>query len=138
MRHFFVFVALVAVMGLGIGCQNKKGAATATGLKRVHFDFNSAGIREDMGRILDANAGYLKTHKDLKVTIEGHCDERGTNEYNLALGDRRVNSVERYLTNKGVGNNRLKTVSYGEERPTCTKHNETCWWENRRGDFVAD
>ena len=138
MKHFFVLVALLAVTGLNTGCQNKKGAATATGLKRVHFDFDSASIRGDMAKALDANAGYLKKHKDLKVTIEGNCDERGTNEYNLALGDRRANSVERYLTNKGIGNNRLKTVSYGEERPVCGKHNEPCWWENRRADFIAD
>ncbi|MBI2340252.1 MAG: peptidoglycan-associated lipoprotein Pal [Deltaproteobacteria bacterium] len=138
MKYLSFLFALAAVAVLYAGCQNKKGVETAVGLKRVHFDFDSSAIRDDMAKVLDANAGYLKRHKDLKITIEGNCDERGTNEYNLALGDRRAGAVERYLTGQGVGGNRLKTVSYGEEKPICSKHSETCWWENRRADFITD
>lgn len=126
---------LLIMLFVGVGCQSKRGPATATSLKRVHFDFNSAGIRSDMARILDANARYLKKHASTKVVIAGNCDERGTNEYNMALGDRRAKTVRTYLVRKGIGGSRMGTVSYGEERPLDTGHNEAAWYMNRRADF---
>lgn len=132
---FLGLAALLMITSFGVGCQNKKGPATATSLKRIHFDFNSAGIRSDMSRILDANARYLKKHKNTKIIVAGHCDERGTNEYNLALGDRRAKIVRTYLVRKGVNGNRMRTVSYGEERPLDPGHNEAAWYMNRRAEF---
>lgn len=117
-------------------CQGKRGASTASGLNRVHFDTDRASIRPDMAKVLDANASYLKSHPKLKVTVEGNCDERGTNEYNLALGERRADAAKDYLTNRGVSDSRLKTVSYGEEHPLQKGHNEAAWYMNRRDDFT--
>ncbi len=100
-------------------------------LKAVHFDFDRATIRAEDVALLDENAEWLKGNQHL-VLIEGHADERGTNEYNLALGERRAKAVRDHLVNKGVAADRINTVSYGEERPTCTEKNEVCWKENRR------
>jgi peptidoglycan-associated lipoprotein len=100
-------------------------------LKTVHFDFDKASIRAEDVAVLDQNAEWLKGNQHL-VLIEGHADERGTNEYNLALGERRAKAVRDHLVNKGIPADRLNTVSYGEERPTCTEKNEACWKENRR------
>ena len=83
---------------------------------------------------LNSNAQVVKDGK-LRVTIEGHCDERGTNEYNLALGDRRAQSAKNYLINLGVDPTSMDTISYGEERPACMQHDESCWWQNRRAEF---
>lgn len=127
-----VIFALVFVLG----CQGKKGPVSAQSLNRVNFDFDSATIRPDMVSVLEENAGYLKNHPSLSVVIEGHCDERGTNEYNLALGDERAGSVENFLSSQGVSNERLRTVSYGEERPLDAGHGESAWYENRRADFL--
>jgi len=105
-------------------------------LKDVFFDFDRYDIRASDARILDANAAWLKTNNDL-VLIEGHCDERGTNEYNLALGERRAKSTMNYLVGQGVQANRITIISYGEERPTCTEHSEACWAKNRRAHFLV-
>ena len=132
-----VHLVLVATMSLTLAtaCQNKKGPNASNALKTVHFDFDSATIRSDMAKILDGNAGYLKKHAQLKVLLEGNCDERGTNEYNLALGERRATTAKSYLTGKGISGSRLKTISYGEERPVAKGHNEAAWYQNRRVDF---
>ena len=105
-------------------------------LKDVFFDFDRYDIRAGDARILDGNAAWLKTNNDL-VLIEGHCDERGTNEYNLALGERRAKATMNYLVGQGVQANRITIISYGKERPTCTEHTEGCWARNRRSHFLV-
>lgn len=137
MKHFVLPVIILAVtLSMGTACQNKKGPATASGLKRVHFDFDSASIRPDMVAILDSNAKYLKKNAKLNIVVEGHCDERGTNEYNLALGDRRASQTKSYLVKQGASSKNLKTVSYGEEQPLEKGHSEASWYMNRRAEFV--
>ncbi len=106
-------------------------------LKDIHFDFDKYDIRPGDAKVLDANATWLKSKPDLLVLIEGHCDERGTNEYNLALGERRAKAAMNYLVSQGVQANRITIISYGEERPLCTEHNESCWARNRRDHFLV-
>ena len=106
-------------------------------LKPIYFDFDKYDIRPGDRRILDANAQWLKEHANQLVLIEGHCDERGTNEYNLALGERRARAAMDYLTSKGIAGNRLQIISYGEERPLCHERNEACWARNRRDHFLV-
>ncbi|MGE5248211.1 MAG: peptidoglycan-associated lipoprotein Pal [Verrucomicrobiota bacterium] len=103
--------------------------------KNIHFDFDKSFIREDAKPGLQAVADYMKAHPDAKVRIEGHCDERGTAEYNMALGERRATSAKKYLVGLGIDASRLSTISYGKERPLCTEHNEECWQRNRRAVF---
>jgi peptidoglycan-associated lipoprotein len=102
----------------------------------IHFDFDQYVLKPEAMRILDKKADYLRAHPEARVLIEGHCDERGTNEYNLALGDRRANSAKDYLMKSGVAESRMTTISYGEERPVCTESMESCWWRNRRDNFM--
>jgi peptidoglycan-associated lipoprotein len=106
-------------------------------LKDVYFDFDKATIRPDAARTLNASAAWLVEHPGHAVLIEGHCDERGTNEYNLALGDRRAQAARNYLVSRGVAASRFRTISYGEERPVCAERTEACWWKNRRAHFLA-
>src|SRR5437588_1278381 len=101
-----------------------KDFAAIDALKPIHFDFDRYEIRPGDRRILDANAQWLKANAKQLVLIEGHCDERGTNEYNLGLGDRRAKATMNYLVGQGVQASRITLVSYGEERPVCTEHNE--------------
>jgi len=103
----------------------------------VLFDFDKYNIRDDARPTLDAIASYLKQNAQVNITIEGNCDERGTNEYNLALGERRAKSARDYLSSLGVSPSRISVVTYGEEKPVCTEQNETCWQKNRRDHFVA-
>jgi len=105
-------------------------------LKDVFFDFDKYDIRPGDAKILDTDAAWLKSNNNL-VLIEGHCDERGTNEYNLALGERRAKSTMNYLVAQGVQASRITIISYGEERPTCTDHTEGCWAKNRRAHFLV-
>ena len=105
-------------------------------LKDVFFDFDKYDIRTSNAKALDTNAARLKTNNSL-VPIEGHCDERGTNEYNLALGERRAKATMNYLVGQGVQANRITIISYGKERPTCTEHSEGCWAKNRRAHFLV-
>jgi peptidoglycan-associated lipoprotein len=106
-------------------------------LQDIHFDFDKYNIRPGDAKILDANAGWLKSNPNHLVLIEGHCDERGTNEYNLALGERRAKSTMNYLVSQGVQANRITIISYGEERPVCTEKTEACWAKNRRSHFLV-
>jgi peptidoglycan-associated lipoprotein len=106
-------------------------------LSDIHFDFDKYDIRPDDGKILDANAGWLKSNANNLVLIEGHADERGTNEYNLALGERRAKATMNYLVSQGIQANRITIISYGEERPLCTESNEACWAKNRRAHFLV-
>ncbi len=108
-------------------------------VKDVYFDYDKYDIRADAEGVLRSNSSSLKdimaTYSGVRILVEGHCDERGTNEYNLALGDRRATSARDYLVNTGVTASRLSTVSYGEERPQCTSEDESCWQRNRRAHF---
>jgi len=106
-------------------------------LAEVHFDFDKTEIREGDRQILNKNAEVLKRFDFLRVTVEGHCDERGTVEYNLALGERRSKAAYDYLVALGVPAARLKTVSYGKEVPVCAQSNEECWARNRRAHFTV-
>jgi len=99
----------------------------------VHFDFDKFDIREDDRSTLQRQASWLSKYPAVRVTVEGHCDDRGTREYNLALGARRANAVKEYLVSLGVSSARVDTISYGKERPICTEENEDCWAQNRRG-----
>jgi peptidoglycan-associated lipoprotein len=103
---------------------------------RVHFAFDSSAIDDDARAIIEAHASYLAANPSIKVSLEGNCDERGTREYNLALGERRSQSVEKMMKVLGVAASRIKTVSYGEEKPLCQEHNESCWRQNRRVEIV--
>jgi peptidoglycan-associated lipoprotein len=105
-------------------------------LKDVLFDFDKYDIRPGDAKVLDANAAWLKSNDNL-VLIEGHCDERGTNEYNLALGERRAKSTMNYLVSQGIQASRITIISYGEERPVCTEKTEECWAKNRRAHFLV-
>ena len=102
----------------------------------IHFDFDKYDIQSDDKPTLQKVASWLLTNTSVKLLIEGHCDERGTNEYNLALGDRRAKAARDYLTALGLASNRIEMISYGEEKPLCTEKSEECWEKNRRAHFV--
>jgi len=102
----------------------------------AYFDLDKADIRSDARAALAKTADFLRNYPQVRVVIEGHCDERGSTEYNLALGDRRAAAVKEYLVSLGIGADRMSTVSYGKEKPFCMESNEACWQKNRRGHFV--
>ena len=102
----------------------------------VYFDFDKYALRMDARDRLRKNAEFMKSYPMLEFGLEGHCDERGTNEYNLALGERRANAAKDYLVSLGVSASQVRTISYGEEKPFCAGHDESCWQKNRRGHFV--
>ncbi len=105
-------------------------------LKRIHFDFDKYSIREDMKPILEQNAQWLLKHSTIVVTLDGHCDERGTEEYNMALGEKRAESAKKYLTDLGVPAERMKTVSYGKIKPLVKGVDEESYFMNRRDEFT--
>lgn len=108
-------------------------------LKSVYFDYDKYDIRPDAKATLMDNAkqlmDYFAKYPTAKVRLEGNCDERGTNEYNLSLGQKRADAVKNFLINYGIPANKITTISYGEEKPVCTQSEESCWWKNRRVDF---
>jgi peptidoglycan-associated lipoprotein len=106
-------------------------------LKQIFFAFDKSDIRPGDAKVLDATAAYLKANPSQLVLIEGHCDERGTAEYNLALGERRAKSAMNYLVSNGIEAGRITTISYGKERPVCSEHAETCWARNRNDTFLT-
>lgn len=111
--------------------------ATGNGLLgHVYFDFDKYELRPDARERLAKNADFMKDHPEFMFTIEGHCDERGTNEYNMALGDRRAHAAQSYLMSLGVPASRLNLISYGEESPQCNESGESCWSRNRRAHFI--
>jgi peptidoglycan-associated lipoprotein len=105
-------------------------------IKDVYFDYDKADIRGDQQASVQADVQFLSQHTNINLTIEGHCDERGSTEYNIALGDKRANAVKEALVTGGISASRIKTISYGKEKPFCTESNEACWQQNRRGHFV--
>lgn len=111
----------------------KKAADAA--LQTIHFDYDKAEIKEKDRAILQGIADFMKAFPAAKLEIEGHCDERGTNEYNLALGNKRAAAALAYLKTLGVDEARFTTISYGKEKPLCTEAKEACWSQNRRGEF---
>jgi peptidoglycan-associated lipoprotein len=108
----------------------------AQNIRDVYFDYDKSAIRPDQQASVQADAQFLNQHSGITFTIEGHCDERGSTEYNLALGDSRASAVKNALVAAGVNTNRIKTISYGKEKPFCMESNEACWQQNRRGHFV--
>ena len=136
-----------AVLG---GATTGSAAASATGdrpsprdftpnaaLKDINFDFDKYDIRPTDAKTLDASAAWLKSNPKSLLLIEGHTDERGTSEYNLALGERRAKATMNYLVSQGIQANRITIISYGEERPVCTEKTEACWAKNRRAAFLV-
>jgi peptidoglycan-associated lipoprotein len=119
------------------GGQSQKAAALQAQLDKIYFAFDSSELSEESRNTLARNAGILKQQPSMKVQIEGHCDERGSDEYNLALGERRAKSAMKYLTTLGIPSDRLSTISYGKERPAVPESNEAAWAKNRRGEFIV-
>ncbi|MBI3018470.1 MAG: peptidoglycan-associated lipoprotein Pal [Deltaproteobacteria bacterium] len=157
MKKWFIYslVSLFVIsVGLGFqGCSKKQvkkdgeeaGIGDGTGkieigdsggLKIVHFEFDASGLTKEARTILKDNAEWLKGHKNIKVQVEGHCDSRGTQEYNLALGQKRAEAVRKYLADLGVAAKRLSTISYGEEKSLDFSETEEAWTKNRRAQFV--
>ena len=158
--RFAMIAVLIGMLGL-VGCASKQPPAPAsdTGsewteapqpeepaskpvrvtkveLETIYFDFDRFDIRADARPVLRANAAAISDASG-RITIEGHCDERGSAEYNLALGERRANAVKRYLVDLGVSSSKLRTVSFGEERPAVQGHDESAWRYNRRADCAS-
>ncbi len=104
--------------------------------ERVHFDFDKFDIRSNMESVLARKVNVLRQYSGIRLRIEGHCDERGSNEYNLALGQRRAEAVRRYLTSHGLNADRFSTISFGEERPAVDAHNDDAWAQNRRSEHI--
>ena len=105
-------------------------------VKDAYFDYDKADIRTDARDALSQTAQFLRSYPQLKIVVEGHCDERGSTEYNLALGDRRAAAAKQFLVSLGISADRLETVSYGKEKPFCSASTEECWQQNRRAHFV--
>ena len=115
----------------------KEAAMKAAKLEPVYFDFDQWSIREDQKEVMVKNSQWLKANPNTKVRLEGHCDERGTAEYNLALGQKRAEAVRAFLEGMGIPSQRMATISYGEERPVDPGHNEAAWIKNRRVEVLA-
>ena len=113
-----------------------KAAATGT-LTDIHFEFDRYDLTTEATKVLDANVEWLRANPKQLVLIEGHCDERGTGTYNIALGERRAKATQNYLAAQGIQAARMAVLSYGEERPQCAEHSENCWAKNRRAHFMV-
>jgi len=151
-------LGLAIVVAALVGCSSEKGPAPTSNtgfggeqtpparssstadssmFRTIYFDFDKSDLRADAREGLQSNATYLKGNSSVQVTIEGNTDERGSNEYNLALGKRRADAAYKYLVDLGVESSRMTTISYGEEHPAVEGHNELAWAKNRRDDFKA-
>ena len=133
---------LAAARADSIRRANEARAAELTGARAVltqaiHFDFDASEILVADKPVLDRKAGVLGANRPIRIRIEGNTDERGSDEYNLALGMRRAGAAKLYLTQHGIDASRIETVSYGEERPVCQEHDESCWAKNRRAEFAV-
>lgn len=133
-------VVVIGMLVLAVGCarQGSTTAKSASGLQKIHFDFDASNIKSEFEPVLQGNAQWMKSNSKADVVIEGHCDERGTEEYNIALGDRRANAAKKYMQNLGSDAKNMSTISYGEEKPTAACHDESCWWQNRRAEFLKN
>jgi peptidoglycan-associated lipoprotein len=156
MRKAIIFMGLIVFVFAYAGCAEKqitKSEGTAstqkeqatqeqaasqitTDLKDINFDFDKYNIRSEDRKILSYHAAFLLKNKNVQIVIEGNCDERGTVKYNLALGDRRAKEAKKYLVKSGVDSKRIKTISYGKERPLDPGHDEDAWAKNRNDHFV--
>jgi peptidoglycan-associated lipoprotein len=116
--------------------KGKLGSGEQGPLSDIHFDYNDYTVRQQDSDILHSNADWLQKNPDRHVQIEGHCDERGSEEYNIALGAKRAQAAKEYLETLGVSGDRMSTISYGKELPLCTDHTEDCWAQNRRAHFA--
>ncbi len=115
----------------------EQAASSATGLKPIYFDFDKSFIRDEARRVLTDNAAWLKANPRVKVMIEGYCDERGTKEYNQALGQRRAATAKKFLADMGISATRISLISYGKEKQVCSQSTEGCWQKNRKDEFIA-
>ncbi len=146
-KKAWVLLAALAVLGVA-GCETtgvpydvETGGLTDAQVallaeQRVYFDFDSSTISSESRAIIEAHAADMRARRGASVALEGHCDERGTREYNLALGERRAQAVARLFRALGVAANRITTVSYGEEKPVALEHNEAAWRQNRRVEII--
>lgn len=143
-----LFCAIIALSGCsslsesslfgGSECESKMARDFMENAEdRVFFAFDSSAISPDSAEILDTQVKWLKKHENVNVVVQGYCDERGTREYNLALGERRANAVKQYLVSQGVAADRISTISYGKERPAVLGSNEAAWAQNRRAVTVV-
>ena len=143
-----LFCAIIALSGCsslsesslfgGSECESKMARDFMENAEdRVFFAFDSSAISPDSAEILDTQVKWLKKHENVNVVVQGYCDERGTREYNLALGERRANAVKQYLVSQGVAADRISTISYGKERPADLGNNEAAWAQNRRAVTVV-
>tara|TARA_B100001123_G_C15329718_1_gene1030805 strand:- start:3481 stop:4326 length:846 start_codon:yes stop_codon:yes gene_type:complete len=106
-------------------------------LQDIHFNFDQHGLDSSAKKTLQQNAVFLKQNPEVRIEIQGHCDERGTNNYNTSLGQRRAQATKKYLISQGIDSSRVNTISYGEDKPFCFDSNETCWYQNRRAHFMV-
>ena len=150
--NILITIALISFIGCGTTSKDKKNLSNykinqielnsdsdsneAGALETVYFPFNSSDLRQNAQQSLEVNAEFLKKFRTLKVQVEGHCDERGSVQYNLALGEKRAQSIKDYLVASGVEPNRITTITFGKERPLSLNHDEVAWSKNRRGNFV--
>lgn len=123
--------------GLTLELNGDSDSMKAGGLKTVYFGFDSSNLDSDVKETLKSNADFLKSNASVDVQVEGHCDERGGRQYNLALGERRAKAVRDFLVALGVESKRISTISYGSERPKAEGHDESAWSQNRRANFVV-
>ena len=114
-----------------------KNFQETSNLKDIHFNFDQYDLDRNSKEVLQQNASYLKQNSKIKIEIQGHCDERGTNNYNIALGERRAHSTKRFLVSQGIDSSRINIISFGEEKPFCFDSNEDCWFQNRRAHFMT-
>jgi peptidoglycan-associated lipoprotein len=116
--------------------ESSDDALFARSVKDIYFDYDRFDLRAEDQAAIDADAAFFKSHPSIRFTIEGHCDERGSTDYNLALGDNRANSARNALIKAGIGADQIKVISFGKEKPFCSESNESCWQQNRRDHFV--
>ncbi len=141
-KYFIMAGVVIALSITGSACSkkgpNSSGVNTEynNAVKTIHFDFDKYNVRPDQVPIMQQNASWLKANPNVNIIAEGNTDDWGTNEYNMALGERRAKAAKDYLVNLGINTNRVSTVSYGEERPANPGHNEQAWAQNRRDDFA--
>jgi len=117
--------------------KGRLGSGEQGPLADIHFDYNDYTVRQEDSEILRSNADWLQKNPERRVQIEGHCDDRGSEEYNIALGAQRAQAAKEYLQTLGIKPDRMSTISYGKELPLCTEHTEDCWAENRRDHFAV-